>query len=70
MLFPAKFFASAKDAATRTEVCKLCEHKALAMCVKCGCFIPSKVRFAQTACPEGKWSAVDGVDVMPPRNEE
>jgi len=64
VLFPAKFFARAEDVTQRTALCEACEHKALKMCLRCGCFIPSKVRFAQTKCPEGRWGTVDGIDLI------
>lgn len=40
----------------RLETCRPCEHRSLAMCTRCGCFIQAKIRVASESCPDGRWS--------------
>lgn len=35
-----------------------CEFQKLGVCTKCGCVVESKVKFAQSECPIGRWKPV------------
>lgn len=39
----------------RLGICKSCEFYQQSKCLKCGCFMPWKVKFATVRCPAGKW---------------
>ena len=39
----------------RIEICALCEWRQDGVCVKCGCPIYRKARWASSKCPVGKW---------------
>ena len=41
----------------RMKICLQCEHfnGTFRQCKKCGCFMPLKVRFPGSKCPENKW---------------
>lgn len=59
---PLNVFTSQQVVQERVAVCKFCEHRALSMCTRCGCFIPAKVRFAGSNCPEGLWSEAQALE--------
>lgn len=42
----------------RMELCKSCDEydETQIRCMKCGCFLESKTRFALDSCPLGKWT--------------
>ena len=44
---------AASDA--RLAQCHSCPNLRIGMCTKCGCIVDFKVRYEQSACPEGKW---------------
>ena len=41
----------------RMEICRSCEEydESQVRCMKCGCFLEPKTRFALDSCPSGKW---------------
>lgn len=41
----------------RIEICNICpDYKSsLRTCMKCGCYIPQKVKYKEASCPLGKW---------------
>jgi hypothetical protein len=40
----------------RIKICKGCKYYKLYVCGICGCFIPAKARFKDSACPLNKWT--------------
>jgi hypothetical protein len=42
---------------SRLKICKSCENfvTKIKICSKCGCYVPAKVTFAESHCPEMKW---------------
>lgn len=46
---------SREETERRMEVCGDCEFMRGSRCVKCGCFLRFKTRFAGDGCPIGKW---------------
>lgn len=42
----------------RLSICENCEFfiKRITTCKSCGCYMPAKVTFAATECPERKWT--------------
>ena len=51
-------FVSEKVQEERMEICKSCEFfdPKETRCVKCGCWLEQKTKFALDACPIQKWS--------------
>lgn len=41
--------------AERLRICDTCEWRTGGRCMKCGCFIDAKARWASSDCPIGKW---------------
>ena len=41
----------------RLDICNACPYlkSALRICGKCGCYVPSKVKYKSSQCPIGKW---------------
>ena len=39
----------------RLGICDRCEHRDGSRCMKCGCYLPAKVRGRAWGCPIGKW---------------
>jgi hypothetical protein len=40
----------------RLEICEQCPHMVEgSRCGKCGCFLPTKTKWASSTCPIGKW---------------
>lgn len=48
---------SAQEQDARYNICKLCPNYMgmTKMCMKCGCFLPLKVKWKLALCPEHKW---------------
>lgn len=45
-----------KDSDVRINICKSCENfSMLNTCKLCGCFMPLKVKWSYSTCPENKW---------------
>lgn len=46
----------------RYNICLQCDNfvKQIKTCKKCGCFMPAKVLFADTECPDNKWQSQVG----------
>lgn len=46
-----------RPAIDRMKMCLQCEHffKPTRQCIKCGCFMPVKVRLKNSSCPVKKW---------------
>ena len=44
----------------RLETCVSCEHfkENNATCNMCGCYMPSKAKWATSACPKNKWEEI------------
>jgi hypothetical protein len=42
----------------RLSICNRCESfiESMSTCKQCGCYMPAKTTFANSECPEGKWS--------------
>lgn len=42
---------------TRMEICQGCEFMDVKSqrCTACGCFLPTKTKWASSSCPKGKW---------------
>jgi hypothetical protein len=42
----------------RLGICSCCNHFNISLktCSQCGCYMPAKTLFANTACPLGKWT--------------
>jgi len=42
----------------RMAVCKQCEsfQNSISTCKQCGCYMPAKSMFANSECPDKKWS--------------
>jgi hypothetical protein len=40
---------------SRQDICDACESLKAYICDNCLCFMPIKVRLAETECPLGKW---------------
>ena len=50
-------YASSEVAEKRFAICTVCPkmNKTMKVCKVCGCFLPGKIKFAKSECPEGKW---------------
>ncbi len=60
-----KVLIARKDLAQeRYNVCKTCPafKPVVRVCNRCNCFMPVKVKFAQAACPAGRWPALGNVE--------
>lgn len=47
---------------SRFDICKKCKYNKLQTCLKCGCFIPAKVRSPEENCPENFWHPIIYID--------
>lgn len=36
----------------------VCENQKFGVCTKCGCVVESKVKYAESECPIGRWKPV------------
>lgn len=51
-------YADPKVQADRLSICQApCQkyNATLRVCKSCGCFLPGKVKFLKSSCPEGHW---------------
>ena len=50
-------YASDEQAKARMDICRQCPHmqQVMRVCQSCGCFLPAKVKFAMSSCPNEKW---------------
>lgn len=48
---------SATELSIRKGICTRCPDNDLGRCLRCGCYLYSKVRIASEKCPVGKWLA-------------
>ena len=51
----------------RLETCSTCEffNKSMNLCKQCGCYMPAKSMFANSECPELKWTtSAPGTDLI------
>jgi len=50
-------YAPEADQNRRMSICVTCDkfRKLLKQCGECGCYLPAKVKYAQSTCPLGKW---------------
>lgn len=51
----------------RMLICQSCEFfdKTKEICLKCGCYLSIKTRWASESCPEGKWEEISAQDANP-----
>lgn len=52
---PDEAFVDKEKALERAKICDTCALKRANVCSRCGCFLPLKVRYVQSSCPEAKW---------------
>ena len=53
---PNSCWAEKEVALRRAEICDECPMKTMMnTCLSCGCFIPAKVKYKESRCPQGKW---------------
>lgn len=55
MLRGTALSTSQEKASARLKICQGCEYYKDTRCLKCGCFMQTKVHIELAACPEGKW---------------
>jgi hypothetical protein len=57
---PFMILVDDEDKEARYEICKSCNRFELSteVCVECNCSMPTKILFADSECPLGKWSKV------------
>jgi len=44
-------------ALSRIKICRQCEHYTAFICTQCGCLMPVKTKFKNSACPLNKWTS-------------
>lgn len=50
--------ASSEQAQQRSDICNTCDRNTLNVCLSCNCFIPTKVYYKLSVCPENKWTSI------------
>lgn len=49
-------WATKEEAIHRADICDKCPFKTMMKtCSECGCFLPAKVKYEKSTCPQGKW---------------
>lgn len=49
-------YVEKEEAERRASICDKCPFKKrLNRCDLCGCYLPAKVRFVQSECPDNRW---------------
>nr|DAS94069.1 MAG TPA: protein of unknown function (DUF5637) [Caudoviricetes sp.] len=56
LFHPGDAFVEKEIALDRAMTCDTCPFKNMNICSRCGCFLPMKVRYKGSTCPEGKWA--------------
>lgn len=53
---PNDCWATEEEVKRRASICDECPFKgSMNRCTKCGCFLPAKVKYKNSTCPQGKW---------------